>query len=45
MHLKAKFYNPMFSRSKVIVRTNKLTGKQTPLITCTSLRYAMPVGN
>jgi len=39
----------MFSRSEVIVRSNKhtdrLTNKQTPLKTSTSLRYATPVGN
>jgi len=35
----------MFSRSEVIVRTNKQTNKQTPLKTFTSLRYATPVGN
>jgi len=39
MHLTAKFHHPTFSRSKVSVRTNKLTGKQTPLKT--SPRFAM----
>jgi len=46
----AKFHHPTFNRSKVIVRqtnkqTDKLTNKQTPLKTSTSLRYATPVGN
>jgi len=44
-YLPAKFDRPMFSRSEVIVRTNKLTNKQTPLKTSTSLRYATPVDN
>jgi len=39
----AKFDRPMFSRSEVIVRTNKQTNKQTPLKTSTSLRYTTPV--
>jgi len=47
-YLTAKFDDPTFSRSEVIVRTNKqthtLTNKQTPLKTSTLLRYAMPVG-
>jgi len=34
----------MFSRSEVIVWTNKHTNKQTPLKTSTALRYATPVG-
>jgi len=29
MHLTAKFHGPTFNRSEVIVRTNKLTNKQT----------------
>jgi len=41
MHLTAKFHHPMFSRSEVIVLTNK----QTSLKTSTSLCYATPVGN
>ena len=41
MHLTDKFYHPTFSRSQVMMRTNK----QTPLKTSTSLRYATPVGN
>jgi len=45
VYLTAKFDRPTFSRSEVIVRTNKQTNKQTPLKTCTSLRYAMLVGN
>jgi len=44
VHLTAKFRRPTFNRSEVIVRTNKLTNKQTPLKTSTSLRYATPVG-
>jgi len=43
MHLTAKFH--LFNRSEVIVLTNKLTNKQTPLKTSTSLHYATPVGN
>jgi len=46
MHLTAKFHYPTFSRSEVIVRTNKHTDKQTnrrrwkhPL-RFASLRYA-----
>ena len=47
MHVTAKFRRPTFNRSQVIVLTNKQTekNKQTPLKTCTSLRYATPVGN
>jgi len=45
MHLTAEFHCPKFSRSKVTVRTNKHTDKQTPLKTSTSLRYATPVSN
>ena len=44
MHVTAKFHHPTFSRSEVIVRTNKETNKQTPLKTSTSLRCATPVG-
>ena len=44
MHLTAKFHRPTFNRSEVIVLTNKLTNKQMPLKTSTSLRYATPVG-
>ena len=48
MHLTAKFHRPTFNRSEVIVLTNKqtdkLTNKQTPLKTSTSLRCATPVG-
>ena len=44
-HLIAKFHYTTFNCSEVIVRTNKhkLTNKQTPLKTFTSLRYATPV--
>ena len=45
VYLTAKFDRPTFSRSEFIVRTNKLTNKQTPPKTSTSLRYATPVGN
>ena len=47
IYLSAKFDRPTFSRSEVIAdkQTNKLTKKQTPLKTSTSLRYATPVGN
>jgi len=45
VHPAAKVQRPMFNCSKVIVLTNKLTTKQTPLKTSTSLRYATPVGN
>jgi len=45
----AKFHHPTFSRSEVIMRTNKQTNKhtniQTPLKTSTALRCATPVGN
>jgi len=44
-HLTAKFHHPTFNRLEVIVLTNKLTNKQTPLKTSTSLRYATPMGN
>jgi len=40
-----QFHHPTSSRSEVIVRTNTLTNKQTPLKTSTLLRYATPVGN
>jgi len=43
VHLTAKFHHPTFNRLEVIVRTNKLTNKQTPLKTSISLRYATPV--
>jgi len=45
MHITAKFHHPAFNRSEVIMRTNKLTNKQTPLKTSTSLRYVTPMGN
>jgi len=45
LQLIAKFHHPKFDRSEVIVLTNKLTNKQTPLKTSTSLRYATPMGN
>ena len=35
-----KFHRPMFTRSEVIVLTNKHTNKQTPLKTCNALHYA-----
>jgi len=44
VHLTAKFHHPTFNCSEVIMLTNKQTGKQTPLKTSTSLRYATPVG-
>jgi len=44
VYLTAKFHRPTFSRSEVIVRTNTLTNKHTPLETSASLRYATPVG-
>jgi len=44
MYLTTKFHCPTFNRSEFIVLTNKLTDKQTPLKTSTSLRYATPVG-
>jgi len=46
MYLTTKFDRHTFSRSAVIVRTNKQTNKQTPLKTSTALpiRYATPVG-
>jgi len=40
MHLTAKFHHLTFNHSEVIVQKNKLTNKQTPLKTSTSLRYA-----
>ena len=46
LQLTAKFHRPKFSRSEVIVRTNKqTTNKQTPLKTSTLLCYATPMGN
>jgi len=48
VYLIAKFDRPKFSRSEVILRTNKQTNKhthkQTPLKTSTSFRYTTPVG-
>jgi len=44
MYFTTTFYHPTFNRSEVIVLTNKLTNKQRPLKTSTSLRYATPVG-
>jgi len=35
----------MFTRSKVIVLTNKQTNEQTPLKTANVLRYATTLGN
>jgi len=47
VHLVTKFYHAMFNRLEVIVlTTNKpQTNNWTPLKTCTSFRYAAPVGN
>jgi len=45
MHLIAKFHRCTLNRLEVIMLTNKLANKQTPLTTSTSLRYATPVGN
>jgi len=44
MFLTANFDHPTFSHSEVIVQTNTLTNKQTPLKTSTLLRYATLVG-
>ena len=44
MHLPRKFHRPMFTRSEVIVLTNKQTNKQTPLKTPNALRYATTLG-
>jgi len=48
MQLTAKFHHPTCNRSEVIVlsnkQTDKLTNKQTPLKTPTSLRCATPKG-
>jgi len=44
LYLIAKLDRSTFSRSEVIVRTNILTNKQTPLKTPTALRNATPVG-
>jgi len=41
VYLNAKFHHPTFNRSEVIVQTNKLTDKQTPRKTPTSLCYAV----
>jgi len=41
LYLTVKFDRPTFSRREVVVRA--VTGKQTPLKTSTSLRYATPV--
>ena len=41
MHLFPKFHHPMFTRSEVIVLTNK----QTQLKTSNALRYATTLGN
>ena len=38
MHLTPKFYHPMFTRSEVIVLTNKQTDAAEN-IQCSSLRY------
>ena len=35
-----KFHHPVFTRSEVIMLTNKQTNKQTPLKTSNTLRYA-----
>ena len=40
-----KFHHPVFTRSEVIVLTNKQTNKQTPLKTSNALRYATTLGN
>jgi len=46
MHLTAKFHNPTFNHSDVIVLTNKPTNKQTDATeNITSLRYATQVGD
>ena len=39
-----KFRHPMFTRSEVIVSTNKQTNKQMPLKTSNALRYATALG-
>jgi len=44
MHLPAKFHHPMFTRSEVIMLTNKQTNKQTDAaknIQHSSLRYGV----
>jgi len=46
LHLTPKFRHPKFNRLqsyRVDKQTHKLTNKQTPLKTSTSLRYATPV--
>jgi len=40
MHLPTKFHHPMFTRSEVIVLTNK----QTPLKTSNAIRYTTTLG-
>ena len=45
IHLPPKFHHPMFTRSEVIMLTNKQTNKQTPLKTSNALRYATTLGN
>ena len=45
LYLTANIDRPTFSHCGVIVETNRLTDKQTPLKTSTALRYATPVGN
>jgi len=42
VRLTAKFHHTTFSRSEVIVQTNTLTNKQTPLKTSTSFCYTPP---
>jgi len=44
MHLPTKFHHPVFTRSEVIVLTNKHTDKQTPLKTSNALCYATTLG-
>jgi len=44
MHLPAKFHRPMFTRSGVILLTNKQTNKQAPLKASNALRYATTLG-
>ena len=45
LYLTAKFDRPTFSRSKVILRTNTMTNKQTSLKASTALRYSTPMRN
>ena len=42
--LSFKFHHPMFTRSEVIVLTNKQRNKRTPLKTSKALRYATTLG-